>query len=236
MKSLLMAMVGAMLAAAVAACIAACATIHGVKEKLPRMDSPLQTHAVKSIKSVKIARIAILPFVARGDAAHPVADGAGDVLTAELYSEMSLAGGWKLVAPSDVSIAMQKIGPTENIEQTALKLGREVSADGVLYGTVDTYKERVGWDYAAQSPAAVAFSLHLLDVATGAEVWSAKFAKAQKALTENLFNFFNFVQHRARWVKAHEIAQEGVRQAVKDLRANLTVVAENVTPLPARLT
>ena len=109
----------------------------------------------------------------------------------------------------------------------ALKLGREVSADGVLYGTVDRYKERVGADYAAASPASVSFSLKFVDLKSGQIVWTAKFAKSQAALSQNIFDLANFVQRSGRWVRAHEIAQEGVKEAVADLHGELNL-SQNV--------
>jgi hypothetical protein len=58
-------------------------------------------------------------------------------------------------------------------------------------------------------------------------VWTAKFAKSQAALSQNLFDFANFVQRSGRWVRAHEIAQEGVKEAVADLHGDLNL-AQNV--------
>ena len=125
--------------------------------------------------------------------------------------------------------AMQKMPPTtlDDLDQNALKLGHDVSADGVLYGTVETYKERVGMDYSASSPASVAFALKFVDMKSGQIVWTAKFAKSQAALSQNLFDLANFVQRSGRWVRAHEIAQEGVKEAVADLHGDLNL-SQNV--------
>ena len=86
---------------------------------------------------------------------------------------------------------------------------------------LERYREREGLDYAAASPAAVAFTLKFLDMKTGQVIWTAKFARAQKALSQNIFELANFVQHQARWVRAHEIAMEGVQQAVTNLHGSL---------------
>ena len=83
-----------------------------------------------------------------------------------------------------------------------------ILVDGVLYGNLERYREREGLDYAAASPASVAFVLKFVDMQTKQVVWTAKFAKAQKALSQNVFELANFVQHQARWVRAHEIAQD----------------------------
>jgi hypothetical protein len=200
--------------------------------KLPLIGgySGLQTEAVRSIKSITVHRIALMPVVEAPDKTGSViAGGAGESITAELYSEMALVGGWELVPDSDVAQALQKLPPTTpaNEEQNATELGRQVSADAVLYGTVERYKERVGLDYAAASPAAVSFTLHLLDMKTKQIIWTAKFSKTQKALSENVLNLVNFLQNSARWVRANEIAQEGAQEAVADLQSRLAL-EENI--------
>src|SRR5262249_2119610 len=148
-------------------------------------------------------------------------------VTAELYSQASIAGGWEVIPQDDVMQAMQKLPPTtvSNLDQNAMELGRQVAADAVLYGSVQRYQERVGLDYSAATPASVAFSLKFVDLKSKEVIWSAKFAKSQKALAQNIFNLANFVQNSGRWVRAHEIAQEGVQQAVADLHGSLNLQA-----------
>ena len=134
-----------------------------------------------------------------------------------------------MLPQDDVTKEMAKLPPatSQNLDQNAIKLGHALSVDGVLYGTVERYRERQGLDYAAQEPAAVSLQLKFVDMKTQQVVWSAKFAKAQKALSQNFFDLANFVQHKARWVRANEIAQEGVQEAVADLHGNLNL-ADNV--------
>jgi PBP1b-binding outer membrane lipoprotein LpoB len=200
---------------------AASSTVHQIT-----VGSELQSHSVRSIKTVQVSRVAVLPLIDAPPAGgEPLAQDAGEAVTAELYSQVSVAGGWDVVPAEDVGEAMQKLPPTtpNNIDQNALQLGQAVSADGVLYGTVERYKERVGLDYAAASPASVMFALKFVDLKTKQVVWEAKFAKSQKALNQNIFDLANFVQHSGRWVRAHEIALEGVKEAVADLHGRLNL-------------
>jgi len=188
--------------------------------------SNLQTESVPSIKTISENRVAVMPVLEAPDKfGGVVADGAGEAISAELYSEMSMSGGWEIVPDTDVEQAMSKLPPSTagNLQDNALALGRAVSADAVLYGTVERYKERVGVDYAAASPAAVTFTLHLIDLKSREVVWTAKFSKSQKALSENVLNLVNFLQNSGRWVRAHEIADEGVKAAVADLRSELAL-------------
>jgi PBP1b-binding outer membrane lipoprotein LpoB len=188
----------------------------------------VQIQSVRSIKAVRIRRIAILPPIEAPAPGSTVAEGASDSVTAELQAQMAIEAGWQMVPESDVSDALEKMPPSTeaNLQQNAIELGHKVSADGVMYGKIQTYRERVGSDYAAASPASVAFSLYLVDVANGQVIWSARFQKSQKALTENMFDVVSFIQNSGRWVRAHEIAAEGVDQAVEDLHKKLNVVQE----------
>jgi hypothetical protein len=102
-------------------------------------------------------------------------------------------------------------------------LGKKLAADGVIYGSVNKYRERVGFEYSAQTPAAVAFTLNFVDEHSGQIVWTAKYAREQKALTENIFDLPHFIQNKGRWVRAHDIAQEGVNAALTNLYSKLTI-------------
>jgi hypothetical protein len=189
-------------------------------------ESGLTVHAVRSIKEVIVHRIAVMPLINAPDQADKtLPDDAAGSVTAEIYAKASLTGGWEVVSQDDVDNAMQQLPPTTlaNMDQNALALGRKVGADGVLYGTVNLYRERVGYDYAAQTPAAVAFTLNFADENSKQIVWSAKFAKEQKALTQNIFDLQNFLSNKARWVRAQDIASEGAAAAVSDLYSKVTI-------------
>jgi Putative bacterial lipoprotein (DUF799) len=185
----------------------------------------VKAHAVRSIKTIVINRIAVMPIIEAPGGGEPLAPGAAETVSAEIYSQVAMAGGWDPIPETDVQDAMQKLPPTTigNMDENALKLGHDVSADGVLYGTVEKYTERVGMDYSAASPASVAFTLKFVDLKSGQVVWTAKFAKSQAALSQNLFDLANFVQRSGRWVRAHEIAQEGVKEAVANLHGDLNL-------------
>jgi hypothetical protein len=199
-------------------------TSESVSDAIANRD--VKSHAVRSIKTLNINRVAVMPVIeAAPGGGEPLAPGAAEAISAELYSTVAMAGGWDPIPQQDVADAMQKLPPTTlgNLDQNALKVGHDVSADGVIYGTVERYKERVGADYAAASPASVAFSLRFVDIKSKQVVWTAKFAKSQAALSQNLFDLANFVQRSGRWVRAHEIAQEGVKEAVADLHGDLNL-------------
>jgi hypothetical protein len=186
----------------------------------------LEIHAVRSIKTVIIHKIAVMPLIDQPDQVDKtLPPEAAESITAAIYARANELGGWEVVPQEDVDAALQQLPPlTEaDLDQNALALGRKVAADGVIYGVVYRYRERVGFDYAAQTPAAVAFMLKFVDENTKQVVWTAKFAHEQKALSQNILDLPNFLSHGARWVRAHDIAVEGINGALENLQSKLTV-------------
>lgn len=198
----------------------------GTVESLPVVgkDPSLELHSVRAIRTIKVHRVAVMPLIDHPNATgEPIEEGAAESITADAWGRLTLISGWEVVPESDVRGVMQQLPPTTlaNMQSNALKVGREVSADAVMYGTVTRYQERVGTDYAAKSPAAVAFALHLIDVHNGVVLWTARYARQQEALTQNIFNVGNFLANRGRWVRAHDLAERGVDEALDDLKSKL---------------
>jgi hypothetical protein len=204
------------------------ASISNVVHKIPGLGSTsgLDVRAVRSSKTVIVHKIAVMPLIEVPDKIDgQLEQGATEAVSAELYARTTIDGGWTVVPQEDVLDAMQQMPPSteSNLDQNALDLGKLLTADGVIYGSVHRYRERVGYDYAAQTPSAVAFTLHFVDERTGQIVWTANFAKEQKALTENVLDLPNFLSNAGRWVRAHDLAAEGVQAAVANLQSKVTV-------------
>jgi hypothetical protein len=211
-------------------------TMQDVVGSLPGVgDRDLTVHAVQSIKTIQLHRVAVMPLMDYPDVTEPnsIMEGAAQSLTAQLYSQMQLAGGWEVVPEDDVIQAMQKLPPTNraNLDTNALALAREVSADAILYGTVHKYEDRVGSSYAAAQPATVAFTLFFADLNNRQIIWRAQFAKTQKSLSQNVFNIASWLQNEGRWVRAVDIASAGVSEAVTNLHSHLNLTG-NVKYFP----
>jgi len=98
---------------------------------------------------------------------------------------------------------------TATIKDHALKLGAQVQASHIMAGAVWRYRERKGTAYGADLPASVAFSVYLLDVASGEILWNASFDKTQQSLSENLLDAAGFFKHGAKWLTAEELTRWG---------------------------
>lgn len=162
-----------------------------------------------------IRRIAVLPPEAK-----PVAERAPLVLSDHIYSTMASFAQWQIVSEREVREAVSMI-PTGSEAARAKNLGELVHADAVVSSRVLRYRERVGEEWGAKSPASVSFVMELWDVKRGEVVWSGRFDETQRALSENIFALFEFTQRGVRWLKAEELALEGVKKAVADLHQAL---------------
>ncbi len=221
-----------LIAIAAAGCTAAAGNAYdSAKDEIQALEpKDVKTQMAPAMSHLTIDRIAVLPLVDNPPKnGAPLAPGAADAITAELYSQVSLAGGWQVVPQDDVAQALQNFPPSTaaDIETNAFGVGRLVSADGVLFGTVERYEDRSGIDDSSAKPAAVSFELKFLDMKSGGVVWTSKFTKTQKSFAQSLTNLVNFVQKEGRWVHAQEVAQIGVEQSVADLHRHLTFVADS---------
>lgn len=150
----------------------------------------------------------------------PVEGNPTPLLTRLLWDLLPEKGkGFDFVNPDQVE-GFYNILLAKGIEKDPLQLmkalGVQMKADYVLWGHVFRYRERIGTAYGVQRPTSVAFDLHLMKVTDGKVVWRAQWDQTQKALTENLLDFDNFVKRNMRWVTAEELSLQGLKEMLKD--------------------
>ncbi len=142
------------------------------------------------------------------------------ILSNFLYSTMSSLPQWQIVSDREVrEVGTMDSRGSEGVR--AKKLGELVYADAVIFGRILRYRERVGKEWGVKSPASVAFVLDLWDVKRGDLIWSGRFDETQKPLSENIFAIGEFTQRGVRWLKAEELAREGIKKAVNQLHQTL---------------
>jgi TolB-like protein len=145
---------------------------------------------------------------------------APELLARLVYSAMAPISNWQIVSESEVREVAQSIPRTTDAERVK-RVGEMVYADAVIIGRVQRYRERVGEEWGAKSPASVAFVLDLVDVRRGDIVWSARFDETQKSLSENIFALGDITQRGVRWLSAEQLMAEGVKKAVSQLHQAL---------------
>lgn len=188
----------------------------------------LQSRHSTDLETRRIRRIAVLPpsvvsaaaeskvsFAAITEQKSSERD-APENLAKFIYSAMAALPNWQIVSDTEVREVSQSIGPSS--EAARLKrVGEMVYADAVIIGRVQRYRERIGDEWGAKSPASVAFVLDLVDVRRGDVIWSARFDETQKSLSENIFALGEISQRGVRWLSADQLAQDGVKKAVAQL-------------------
>lgn len=186
----------------------------------------LESRHSSDLESRRIRRIAVLLPVDSGAPRPRVGTPPGEprppdrdpdeILARLLYPALSALPNWQIVSESEVREASQGISDAD--EATRLRrLGEAVYADAVLVGRMSRYRERVGDEWGAKSPASVSFVLRLVDVRRGDVIWSANFDETQKSLSENIFVIGSIGERGVRWLSADQLANDGVKRAVAQL-------------------
>jgi hypothetical protein len=143
-----------------------------------------------------------------------------ELLARLVYSAMAAMPNWQIVSESEVREVAQSIPPGADMARLRT-IGEMVYADAVIVGRVERYRERIGNEWGAKSPASVAFVLNLIDIRRGDTVWSARFDETQKPLSENIFALGQIGERGIRWLSAEQLTGEGVRKAVAQLHQAL---------------
>lgn len=146
--------------------------------------------------------------------AGPVPPNAVDWLSERLVGMLGQQSTAALITHGRSFDHSEQASSTDMLTERKLvaQAGRSSNADAVLTGYIYRYEERVGTPFAASRPASVAFSIHLIRSADGADVWFGYVDETQQALSENLFNMAIFWQRKGRWVSADEMAEAGLTE------------------------
>jgi hypothetical protein len=188
----------------------------------------LQSKHSTDLEARKIRRIAVLP-PSPAASAPPAKVPLGaqveqrasereapDRLAKSIYSATVALPNWQIISESEMREVEQSLG---TITETARpkRIGEMVYADAIITGRILRYRERVGDEWGAKSPASVSFILDLVDVRRGDIVWSARFDETQKPLSENIFAIGEISQRGIRWLSAEQLMDEGVKKSIAQL-------------------
>ena len=140
------------------------------------------------------------------------------VLTGFVQDFLEIRYGDKLIPLSEVKKAYRET-PKDEFNDSPLvlaqKVGKALSANAMIVGTVWKYRDRMGGTRAVESPASVAFAVYLIEVETGSIVWNKDFAQTQRSLFENILQAQSFFDKGGKWLTADELAQLGVKEIFK---------------------
>jgi hypothetical protein len=148
-----------------------------------------------------------------------VSRGAADALTEQLFMILNKRKDIQLIPSGHAQGVMSDLlaGSQKEINEKKLVIetGRILHADAVLVGYLYRFQKRIGTEYAVDSPASVAFDLHLIGVKDGRVLWGGHFDETQRPLSDNLFHLGAFLKRKAKWVTAKEMAVSGLENMLK---------------------
>ncbi len=97
----------------------------------------------------------------------------------------------------------------------AKKFGENLHADLVVVGSIWRFREKGTVKENPDSPASVAFSVYLIEVAGGKRLWRNAFDGSQKALSEDVLGGLKQVKMGLRWLSVNELARYGVKNVFR---------------------
>ncbi len=163
--------------------------------------------------------IATCPICKQNNPAGPITTDAPNVLTDMLITGLERRG-FVMVPMSEVQEALIRIGEEKARAypiETAKKLAKRFKVKLVMAGAVFEYRSREGSSIGVEKPAAVSFSLHLIDGETGRVLWRDKYYESQKPLSEDITNIGKFIKRSGKWVTARRLAYDGMNTLLDEL-------------------
>lgn len=106
---------------------------------------------------------------------------------------------------------------TQAALRTWSSIGRCMGVDILVVPQLFAYQERDGSAIGVTSPAHVIMNIFVLDVRNEVLISRSSFDETQSALTSNLLEADKFFKRGGKWITAHDLAQEGMEKAVKEL-------------------
>lgn len=149
----------------------------------------------------------------------PLPADAGLAVTAQIYRFLAAQSEFRFVADLTIQDAVQapSVRDAPDLKARAVALGKDVSADAVIFGTVSRFDERVGTEWGATSPASVSFDLRVVYVASGEVLWEGGFDRTQAPPRSNLLTFWMFWRDGPHWLSARELTAQGMEKLLKGM-------------------
>ncbi len=156
------------------------------------------------------------PLTGRLFMGGPVPPDMSEVMTARLYELLEEETGFRLISSDELEKTGAARGPNSLASRKELAAsGHRAGADVVMIGHMYRFRERVGKKFAVETPASVAFDVHMIRVSDGRLLWTGYLDETQRSLSENLFNIGMFLEREGQWVTAQEMAAKALKYVMR---------------------
>lgn len=116
----------------------------------------------------------------------------------------------RIVNNNQVSTLIPEI--SGGLSGTVSALGKKLNCDAVLITTVRRFKQRIGSDYASDSPASADLNMVLRHSGSGAVLWSADFRETQESFLKNIFSYDKMKSRGFKWITVEQLVEQGIKE------------------------
>lgn len=126
---------------------------------------------------------------------------------------------YKFISTLDLPKDLTRFHSSEQPQALPLWIayGKKQGAQLLLVPQVLDWHEREGSTAGVTQPAHVRVEFFLINIANGYVMTRSVFEEQQEGLADNLLNMGTFIKRHGQWVTAGELAEDGMRKAVKDM-------------------
>jgi hypothetical protein len=147
-----------------------------------------------------------------------LAEGADQIMTRLVNDALQLRFADQVVSLEDAAAGYAEATRDQTLDtprKLAKKFGENLHADLVVIGTIWRFREKGTVKENPDSPASVAFSVYLMEVASGKRLWRNAFDGTQKTLSEDVLGGLKQIKMGLRWLSVKELAHYGVKNVFR---------------------
>ncbi len=98
-----------------------------------------------------------------------------------------------------------------------VNVGKCMGVDLLVVPQILAWSDRDGGEMGTYHPAYVKMDFFLIDVKKERPISRVHFEETQESLANNLMNIDKFVERKGKWITALQLAEEGMKKAIKEL-------------------
>jgi nucleotide-binding universal stress UspA family protein len=150
--------------------------------------------------------------------ADNLAEGADQVMTRLVNDVLQIRFADQMVSMKEAAAVYADVIRDRTLDtprKLAKKFGENLQADLVVVGTIWRFREKGTLTETPDSPASVAFSVYLMEVAGGKRLWRNAFDGTQKTLSEDVLGGLKQIKMGLRWLSVNELARYGVKSVLR---------------------
>lgn len=190
------------------------------------------------LSAIQFKRIAVMPFLV-GKLESPekpvekplsqpleqlnmnapnLAEGADRIMTRLVNEVMQIRFEDQMVSMDDAAAVYADVIRDQTLgtpRKLAIKFGENLQADLVVVGTIWRFREKGSVKENPDSPSSIAFSVYLVEVASGKRLWRNTFDGTQKTLSEDVLGGLKQIKMGVSWLSVNELARYGVKSVFK---------------------